>query len=109
MSSTNNSSAEPSKANASYNQTVGSAKQTVGSLVDTTLGTDLQQQGQTQYNEGVAEQKAAEAEGYIKGTADRVEGKINNVVGAVTGDRQQQAEGQTQHDKGILKQDINSN
>jgi hypothetical protein len=91
-------SGEPSKVNAQINQTVGSAKQLVGSVVsvplisstgkerytdlgialhshsqvDSTLGTTLQTQGQQQYNEGVAEQKAAEAKGYVEGTAGKL-------------------------------------
>ena len=42
---------------------------------------------------GEAEIKAAKAEGYAKGTAERVEGKSKSVLGAVTGDKSKQAEG----------------
>jgi len=101
-------SAEPSKINAQYNQAAGSAKQLVGALVDPIAGTQLGTTGNNQYNEGVAEQKAAEAKGYAEGTVDRVSGKVDNVVGAVTGDTAKQNEAQLRHDKGVLKQDINS-
>jgi hypothetical protein len=32
--------------------------------------------------EGVAEQKAAQAKGYVEGVADTVSGRFNNIVGA---------------------------
>lgn len=38
----------------------------------------------------IAEIKAANAKTYAEGTGDRVQGKVNSVVGAVTGDTSQQ-------------------
>ena len=42
-----------------------------------------------------------------EGTADRITGKKDNIVGAVTGDSSQQAAGQARHDKGETQQEIN--
>ncbi|KAG0152316.1 hypothetical protein CROQUDRAFT_649687 [Cronartium quercuum f. sp. fusiforme G11] len=84
---------------------MGNAKEKLGSM----LGYEgLEHSGAQQKCKGDAEYKAAQVEGYAEGTKDRVEGKINNVIGSVTDDKSKQFEGQARHEKGLLKQDINS-
>ncbi|GJN92907.1 hypothetical protein Rhopal_005948-T1 [Rhodotorula paludigena] len=96
---------EPSKANANYNSTVGSIKATVG---DVTGITSLSQSGNEQRAAGDAEYKLAQAEGYGQGTADRIGGKIDRVVGAATGDKAKEAQGLAQEEKGKAQQAANS-
>ncbi|GAA5999208.1 CsbD family protein [Rhodotorula paludigena] len=92
---------EPSKANANYDSTVGSIKATVG---DVTGITSLSQSGNEQRAAGDAEYKLAQAEGYGQGTADRIGGKIDRVVGAATGDKAKEAQGLAQEEKGKAQQ-----
>ncbi|KAF8330441.1 uncharacterized protein EI90DRAFT_3016858 [Cantharellus anzutake] len=54
-----------------------------------------------------AEITAAKAKGYGEGIADRAEGKLDSVTGAIKGDKQQQASGNAQQDKGIVQQNLN--
>ncbi|KAF6764138.1 hypothetical protein DFP72DRAFT_414867 [Ephemerocybe angulata] len=49
----------------------------------------------------------ARAQGYGEGAGDRVTGKKEQVVGAVTGDRSQEASGNLRQEKGNAKQDVN--
>ena len=54
-----------------------------------------QQSGRDEHAQGEAEYKAAQAKGYAEGAVDRVSGKKDAVVGALTGDRQQEASGKS--------------
>lgn len=46
----------------------------------------------------------AQAQEYATGTADRLEGKMDRVLGAVTGDKEQEAKGFAQEEKGKAQQ-----
>ena len=69
----------------------GTAVETIGNL---TGAQSWQQSGKEEHAQGEAEYKAAQAKGYAEGTIDRLGGKKDAIVGAVTGDRQQEASGE---------------
>ncbi|KAJ3716661.1 hypothetical protein C8R42DRAFT_725103 [Lentinula raphanica] len=99
-----NQSSQPSKANGQYNSMMGTAKEFIG---NTTGAESWTQAGKDQHAQGEAEYKAAQASGYVEGLSDRAEGKKDSIVGAFTGDKEQQTAGNLQHDKGQAQQEIN--
>ena len=97
--------------------------ETIGNM---TGATSWQQSGKEEHAAGEGEYKAAQAKGYAEGAMDRIGGKKDSIVGAVTGDKAQQADGQSasayfsffcaewlleigniRHDKGEVQQDVN--
>jgi len=58
------------------------------------MGVDSwKQSGKEEHAAGEAEISAAKAKGHAEGTFDRLAGKKDSIVGAVTGDRGQEASG----------------
>ncbi|KDQ15870.1 hypothetical protein BOTBODRAFT_31329 [Botryobasidium botryosum FD-172 SS1] len=94
-----------SKVSGQFNSVAGTIQETVGDLIGSN---DISQNGAKRHAAGEAEYKAAQAEGYVEGVSDRVSGKKDAVVGAVTGDKTQQASGNAQHDKGEAQQKLNA-
>ncbi|KAG9007651.1 hypothetical protein FRB90_009313 [Tulasnella sp. 427] len=94
----------PSKTTGQKDSTMGSLKETVG---NTFGASNMAQRGREQHAHGEAEVKAAKAEGYAEGTTDRMVGKKDSVVGAVTGDTTQQTAGNARQEKGERKQEWN--
>ncbi|RDX54022.1 hypothetical protein K466DRAFT_587838 [Polyporus arcularius HHB13444] len=100
------SSGEPNKTSGQLHSVKGNVVETIGNV---TGATSWQQSGKEEHAQGEAEYKAAQAKGYAEGTIDRLGGKKDAVLGAVTGDRQQEAEGNLRHDKGEVQQEFNKN
>ena len=88
---------DPRRQEGSYNQTMGSAKETIGNLVG---AEGLKKEGQQQNAEG----KGLEAEGQLadfgSGIKDRAQGTFGGIAAGITGDREKQEKYQLQHDDG---------
>jgi len=98
------STSEPTKANGQYHSVKGTVVETIGNATGLE---SWQQSGKDEHASGETEYNAAQAKDYVDGAGDRVTGKYDSVVGAVTGDKQQQASGNIRHDAGQAKQDLN--
>ncbi|KAJ2894775.1 hypothetical protein MKZ38_007235 [Zalerion maritima] len=88
---------DPDRGAGQWNQTMGSAKQTVGGL----LGAEgLKEQGRRQNVEGQEQEAKGQISDLGSGVGDRVTGAVGGAVSGITGDRQEQLKYQDQHDKG---------
>ncbi|KAK4506820.1 hypothetical protein PRZ48_000553 [Zasmidium cellare] len=88
---------DPNRQTGSWNQTVGSGKEFVGGA----LGLEeLKSEGQKQNEEGKAQEAAGQLNDLGGGIKDRVTGTVGGAVAGITGDREQQAKYQAQHDQG---------
>ena len=79
-----------SKASGQYHSLKGTVVETVG---DVTGEKSWSESGKQEHATGESEYKAAQAKGYAEGTLDRLGGKKDAVVGAVSGDREQEVSG----------------
>ncbi|KAF2644086.1 hypothetical protein P280DRAFT_445476 [Massarina eburnea CBS 473.64] len=92
---------DPNRANGSWNQTVGSAKEAVGNLVG---AEGLKQEGVRQNKEGQGQEAQGQVSDLGKGLSDRVGGAVGGAVAGVTGNAAQQKEAERQHDDGKARQ-----
>ncbi|KAI0433540.1 hypothetical protein F5Y09DRAFT_63762 [Xylaria sp. FL1042] len=92
---------DPDRAAGSYNQTIGSAKETVGGI----LGSEsLKAAGRQQNEEGQQQEAKGQVNDYVSGVSDRVTGTLGGAVAGITGNKQAQASYQDQHDTGKTQQ-----
>ncbi|KAI0923568.1 hypothetical protein AcV5_009071 [Taiwanofungus camphoratus] len=119
-----NNSGEPNKTTGQYHSLKGTAVETIGDL---TGSASWKQSGKDEHAQGEEEYTAAQAKQYAEGAVDRLAGKKDTIIGAITGDRQQEMSGEPrlllmmvgryshgihyvgniQHDRGQAQQEIN--
>ncbi|KXN83054.1 hypothetical protein AN958_01876 [Leucoagaricus sp. SymC.cos] len=103
-SANNVASGEPNKISGQYHSVKGTLVETVGDL---TGSTSWKQSRRDEHATGEAEYNVAQAKAYAEGVIDRVVGRKDAIVGAVTGDRPQELQGNARYDKGQAQQEMN--
>ncbi|KAK7737900.1 hypothetical protein SLS53_006278 [Cytospora paraplurivora] len=92
---------DPDRAAGSWNQTAGSAKETVGNV----FGVEsLKKSGREQNLEGQQQEAKGQLNDLGSGVADRVTGTVGGAVASVTGNKAAEADYQKQHDTGKTQQ-----
>ncbi|KAI1292435.1 hypothetical protein EDD11_008732 [Mortierella claussenii] len=85
------------------NSTIGGAKQTVGE----TIGSDnLAASGAQQKTKADAAQAAADAKTHAEGAGHKVQGKVQQVAGSLTGNTATEARGHANEARGDLERNV---
>ncbi|GFP52651.1 hypothetical protein ACSS6W_003263 [Trichoderma asperelloides] len=92
---------DPNRTEGSWNQTIGSAKETLGGLIG---NESLKQAGRQQNLEGQQQEAKGQLHDYGHGMGDRVQGTVGGAVAGLTGDKEGQAHYEELHDKGKTQQ-----
>ncbi|KAF9066799.1 mismatched base pair and cruciform DNA recognition protein [Rhodocollybia butyracea] len=99
-----NNESSPNKTTGQFHSLKGNAVEAVGNV---TGAQSWQQSGKEEHAAGETEYNAARAKGYVDGATDRAGGYKDSVMGAMKGDKSQQASGNLRHDQGQAQQDLN--
>lgn len=92
---------DPDRSGGAWNQTVGSAKETVGGLVGSE---NLKQQGRKQNLEGQSQEAKGQLNDYTSGIGNRMQGTVGSAVSGLTGDNKGQAHYDQMHAQGKTQQ-----
>ncbi|EXJ77127.1 hypothetical protein A1O3_10285 [Capronia epimyces CBS 606.96] len=84
-----------------WDQTVGSAKETIGNLIG---NENLKHQGREQNAQGQGQEAKGQLNDLGKGVSDRIQGSLGSAVAGLTGDREEQAKYNEIHDEGKTRQ-----
>ncbi|KAK5116982.1 hypothetical protein LTR62_006703 [Meristemomyces frigidus] len=87
----------PDRQTGSWNQTAGSAKESLGNLVG---AEGLKREGQQQNAEGKAQEASGQLSDLGNGIADRVSGSVGGAVAGLMGDGTEVERQQVKHDQG---------
>ncbi|KAL8759122.1 MAG: hypothetical protein Q9199_001004 [Rusavskia elegans] len=92
---------DPNRTEGSWNQTLGSAKESVGGLVGSE---SMKKEGAQQNAEGKGQEAQGQLSDFGSGVSDRVKGAVGGMAAGVTGDREKEEEMRMKHDDAKTKQ-----
>ncbi|KAI4273837.1 MAG: hypothetical protein LQ337_004367 [Flavoplaca oasis] len=92
---------DPNRSEGSWNQTMGSAKESMGGLIGSE---SMKKEGAQQNAEGKGQEAQGQLSDFGSGVQDRVKGAVGGMAAGITGDREKEEEMRMKHDDAKTKQ-----